>query len=348
MLMGWTSGEAEYATTDSTGAFAFHHLSRRGMPVVLEWNPAQDVSIRRHFDEPPSEADRVDLGTVRFSPNYVQQIRVVDRQDRALPGVLVRDLDAKEADNGEVSTTSKEGHASFWLQEGTHRFVVDGLRSHAPLAVTVGSLLTPKIATLVVDDPAWISGEVTYDGGGLPNYGDLVMLITGPEVLRHRDRETVSVETIRDSFSVYAGLSTEGTFRFPVPKEWSEVEVAVGTESGPMMQGDFDHELARVRVPVSVHAVVVRVSHLDGMGFRVQVLDKSGVAVEGASIRMVHKQGWFEVLPKSDVHGRATLFPIRPGTWGVRAIAPDGRVGETRNVKIEGPTWPDVTVRLDR
>ncbi len=353
-LMAWTAGERSYAIPDAVGRFSFDHLPRHGRELVLEWTPAPGVAGRKHFAEPPSEGERLDLGLVQLDPSYLQEIQVAGSDGGALAGVMVVGRDVERASRLGPMVTDAAGIARFWLPEGEHEFSFQGLSESPTVTARVGGQRTPPRLTLTTDALVLVAGRVAYDGDGAPDLSEMGVTVTGPEELADRLPAAVDVAAVdgaaaaRARFAVLVSLSSDGSFRFPLPRAWKELEIAVGTMPPPMTQ-DAGFVIARARVAASDAPIHVRASHENAMGLRVRVTDVKGAPVHGASITTLEMGAEYGALVgwRTGQDGRATVFPLAPGLLRVRAVAPDGRSGSRVDVEVVGPAWPEVVIAVE-
>lgn len=326
----------------------------RGCPradVARETSSEEDESVGEEIGAPADDG-RLDRGERNAPPRYLQTVHVVTRTGATVPGVVVEGPPADGSSERCARITDETGSAVFRCLEGRHDFDVLGFALFQPASVTVDALRTLHPVTVVLEDVAWVAGRVAYDGGGVPNLAELEVEVEGPAVLRWRqDGIPPRMDEILDPS--YPRLDSDGSFRIPVPSSWNEVEVAIGTPVVALGRMDrLAVEIGRARFPVPSAAAVLPVSHRSFMGLCARVVDESGVPVEGARLYMErvrwHSECYFEVDSRTDCDGRMTVFPLSPGSWTVSATSEDGREGTAGEVRVVGPEWPEVTIRVGR
>jgi hypothetical protein len=315
---------------DADGRFRFQRLPRGLDSISLYWETDRG-SESAEISLPEHGGDRIDVGAVAFDVEREIEVLVVDETGTQLEGVQL----TAQAEGWDWTRGCSPPKVS--LSPG--RYTIRVIGHDASATVAVGSEPAADPVTLVVKDVVQVQGHVVYDGGEAPDLSGL----------RYEVRRTnADVGSPTDGYPLGRPISADGGIAFCVPKSWHEALVLVGPpeyDSCGCWTGPLEWEVASAHVQVGGGPVEIHINPKQAMGFRVAV---SGADGSGAAIRelLLERSGSSQGLrPLEGDAIPAVCFPVRPGTWTLRATTSDGRSGVIPDAVIEGAAWPTFEIK---
>ncbi len=317
------------ATTNAEGHFQLHDL-----PLGTYYLAAKSPGFPEYLVpgvEIVESAEPIDLGTLVLVPGILLSGRVVDRDEKPIPGAQ---LSIRNAD-GEQIVVQRAG--SPWFASTVSRqngsFHLDGLPRDRRLTMVVSAdhYLPQTLPVTTGEDNhqltvelvsgAQIVGQVLEPSGGSASGASVQANATGSN--RRFEATSKSVFADADGRFEITGLR---------PGEYEVTAHSTEARANPVLRDLRGATMTEVVLQLEPRATI-----------EVAVTDHEGVPVGGAGVRSFA----LESTPTSgsdrraafrstDRSGLATIGPLDPGSYSVKAMHPDFETVET-TVEIVGP-----------